>query len=440
MMSGDRHRHIDRFNRLVTIGHFKGHRLEVAVCICKLISGQAHICGTDIRAGCFNRTAEGEISFHVIQIRAGFGSVAAHAVYSTIVVSSIIRTSNRYDYINRVDRLVTIFNYEGHILKVAVRICELIAFQTHVSGSCICAERQGASAEDEISFHVIQIRAGFSSVAAHVVCSTIVVSSIVCTGNRYGYIDRVDRLVTIFNYEGHILKVAVRICELIGFQTHVSGSCICAGRQGASAEGEVCFRIQRVADFYLIPFYAVCSSVIILRIRMSGDGHGHIDRIDLLIAIDNDKGYLLEVFIQVGELFRCQIHIRLTGICAGSSCRAAEAEVIFRVKRAADFDFIAADAVFFTVVCSCILVPGNGHNHFIDRNNGLITVCHIEGHSSKVAVRVRELRLRQVHICGTDISAGSFCRTAEGEVILRIKRIADLNVITVHGVHLTIIC
>ena len=84
-------------------------------------------------------------------------------------------------------------------------------------------------------------------------------------------------------------------------------------------------------------------------------------------------------------------------------------------------------------------MANNRHNYFINSCDGLIAICHIKGHCREVAVRIGELIRSQVHVCCSDFRAGSFCRTAEGEVSFRVERIADLNIIPGYFVFFSII-
>ena len=68
-----------------------------------------------------------------------------------------------------------------------------------------------------------------------------------------------------------------------------------------------------------------------------------------------------------------------------------------------------------TVIVNLGAVLGNGHRH-INRFNGLITVGHLKGHRTEVAVGVGELACCQTHIGGTDICSAGHCIAAEYKV------------------------
>ena len=55
------YRHINRFNGLITVGHFKGHRSEVVVGIGELFGSQTHESGTSIRSSGHSITAEDKV-------------------------------------------------------------------------------------------------------------------------------------------------------------------------------------------------------------------------------------------------------------------------------------------------------------------------------------------------------------------------------------------
>ena len=48
----NRHRHINRIDSLVTVGHLEGHRCKVAISVGELTCGQIHVRRTGIRSRC----------------------------------------------------------------------------------------------------------------------------------------------------------------------------------------------------------------------------------------------------------------------------------------------------------------------------------------------------------------------------------------------------
>ena len=160
------------------------------------------------------------------------------------------------------------------------------------------------------------------------------------TGDGHSHVNRIDGLVTISHIEGHNREVGVCICKLFRGQAHVRGTGIRAGSFCCTAEGEISFRVERIADLNIIPADTVFGSVIILSVVMAGNGHGDVDWINSLVTVSHVEDDLCEVAVYIGKLFPGQIHVRSTGIGAGSFSSAAEGEVSFRIERIADCHII----------------------------------------------------------------------------------------------------
>ena len=80
------HDHINRSDSLAAVFfNNEGNLLEVLVVVRELISLQFHVRGTRIGPVRNSRTAEDDIFRYIIQVGAGTGAVAAHAVLFTVV-------------------------------------------------------------------------------------------------------------------------------------------------------------------------------------------------------------------------------------------------------------------------------------------------------------------------------------------------------------------
>ena len=95
--------------------------------------------------------------------------------------------------------------------------------------------------------------------------------------------------------------------------------------------------------------------------------------------------------------------------------------------------------MLFSIIRSGIVMPCNGNNYLVDRGNGLVAVCDIEGDLCKVLIRICELRVFQAHICGAFIGPLCLSLSFESEICLRIQRVADFHVIASHHVFFSII-
>ena len=269
---------------------------------------------------------------------------------------------------------------------------------------------------------------------------TVVVCCVIRADNRHRRVNRIDGLITVRHVEGDLGEVGIGISELSVSQAHVRGAGICPGRSRRAAEGEVCFRIQRIADFYVIAADAVLCSVIGRGVVMACDGHDHfVDRRDRLITIRHVEGHIREVVVVIGELIRCQTHGRGAFIRPGCCRRAAEGEISFLIQRVADFHIISADAVLLAVIGRSVMMSRDGYGH-VNRIDRLITIRHVEGHGTKVGIGIGKLAGRQVHIRGTGSSPGHGRGTGEGEVFRHIVQVrVRCGGIARHGMSGTIV-
>ena len=440
MVSGDRYGHVDRVNGLITIRHVEGNRLEVRVRICELTGGQAHRCGTGIGAGSRGPAAEGEVILHIIERIIHSGGIAAYAVFRTIVVRGIVGTDDGYRHVNRVNRLITIRHVEGNRLEVRVRIYELTGCQAHIRCACIGAGSFRCAAEGEVILNIIKriIRSG--GVAAHGVFFTIIIRGITGANDGHRHIDRGNDLITVIYNKTDIDEVVICVLKVIGCQTHVCGSSVCAGCFRSSDKAEISFLIQLAADFNIIALDTVFRTIIRLCIIVSGDGHSHRDRINGLITILHDKGDIREVRVIIPELTACQAHLRCTGIRTGRGGSTAEGKVSNCIERITDFHIIISSGMFRTIVIGRVMVTRDSHNNRVDRGDRLISIHHIEGNSLKVPIVIAELFRSKAHVGSTDMCACGFRGfTKEAEVISAIKRVADFDIVAADLMLFTVI-
>ena len=436
---GDRHGHLTLCDRLAAIRHAEGDFAEVAVRVRELFFSQAHGCRADIRPGRFGRSGEVDTAINVIQLGVSRRDVTAHAVLTAVVSRSVASADDRYLRLDRIDLLPAVRYAEGHSREVRVDVRELPVCQAHVRRAGIRPGRRLAAAVDEVLCHIIQCAAGGCGIAVHAMLGSVIVFRIVRTDNRHSRIDRVDLLIAVRHDEGYRTEVRIDVRELAACQVHVSRSGIGPRRFSRSAEGEVSFRIQRVADLHIVTGHSVLSAVVIPLIIVSDDGDCRVDRIDRLVAVSHFEGDLGEVGVLVLELFFRQAHV--CGARNGLrrfSC-SGEVEVSFRIQRVADLHIVAADFVLAGVVVNRAGVTGDGHNHFVHRRNRLVAVRYVEGYGLEVPVRVRELLRRQTHERCAVFGPGCLSCSAEVEVSFLVQRVADCQIITADLVLISVV-
>ena len=132
---------------------------------------------------------------------------------------------------------------------------------------------------------------------------------------RYGNLHLFDSLIAVGYVEGNFPEVLVRIREVLLLQAHFglarSGSC----RSIGTVELDIVLDIvQRIICFRSVAVYAVLYAVIRHRAVRADDRHGHIDRVDLLIAVIYFEGDFPEVLIRIREVFRFQAHVGLARV------------------------------------------------------------------------------------------------------------------------------
>ena len=111
------------------------------------------------------------------------------------------------------------------------------------------------------------------------------------------YRSRADRKLSVFDLEGYLCKVGVVVCEIFRFQLHVVASGVDSLHFCVSAEGEVCFFIQRIADaLHNVTSRTMLDSVVCCTSAVLGDRYGHFIRyrsdtqfafvlLDLIVAV-----------------------------------------------------------------------------------------------------------------------------------------------------------
>ena len=250
----------------------------------------------------------------------------------------------------------------------------------------------------------------------------VVIDRVAGAGDDNFHIDRLDCHIAVRYNEGYFSKVAVRILKLISGKSHFSRSgvgllCLCR-----TAEREVGFGIQRVAEFHIISFSAVSLTVIVDSIVMTGNGNENINGINGHITVGDLKGDSIKVSVCILEVFCGKSHFGRTGVGSHSLGATVINEVFidvvqFRIRCCV----ITVCAVRLTVIIYCIVMTGDG-NSDIDRIDRDISVNDRKCYVFKVAVGILELIRAESHHCSTGVCSLRLCRTAEREVGFGVQR------------------
>ena len=440
----DRYRRADRVDRLVTVRHIERDCTEVRICVRELRYCQTHVRGAGFRPRCGSGAAEGEVMVNIIQCAGGCRSITTHAMCRAIIGRRVVRTGNGYGRVDRVDGLITVRNTKRHI-KVTVRIRKLAVCQAHVRGTCVCPGCDLAAAEGDVVIDIIQCASRCRGIACHRMCCTVVRCRVARAGDGHCHIHRINNQLTIHDREGYVREVGVGIGEVIRLQFHIIGTGVRSTDAIGTAEGEVSFGVELVADGYIVAANRVLLTVIGDFVAVFSDGHRYIDRVDSQLAVYDHEGHVREVIISIGEVSCLQLHVIRTGIRSADAGSSAEGEVILHIIQfAVRLCGVARHGMLFTIEVYFATVLGDG-NRCIDRSNGLVAIRHVEGDIGKVLVRILELFFRQAHIRGAGIRSCDpqlfihVSRTREGEVCLRVQMIADFNIITADAVFVAVI-
>ena len=253
-----------------------------------------------------------------------------------VVWRGAVRTDNGHRHVSRGDRHVAIGDVEDDAGEVGVGVHKLVGSQTHVGRSGISSRCRGRPADCEI---VLRIEVGLLTanqdaghfITAHAVLLTVIANRGMVSCDGDGHSRRADGDVAICDIEGHV-EVRVGIRELVCGHTHVGGARSASRSRGITAEGEIMVHIVQVDVRRCgVAAHAVFLTIIVGGVMCTDNGHGHLNRVDGLVAIGHVEGDGAEVRVGVRELTCHHTHVGRTDI--GSGCRGitAEGEVVGRV-------------------------------------------------------------------------------------------------------------
>ena len=192
MMTRNRHRHVDRVDRHLTVGNAEVHRAKVAVRVSEQALGQVHVGRTDIRTRCCSRTCELDVMIHIVQHILASCRVTRRCVRLTVVRSRHRITRDRHRHVNRVDRHLTVGHLEGHRAEVAVRVGELVCGEAHIGRTGIRSRCRGRTAEGEAIVDIVQGIRTSSRVACRSVRLAVVRCRLSVTRDGHRHIDRIN--------------------------------------------------------------------------------------------------------------------------------------------------------------------------------------------------------------------------------------------------------
>ena len=440
----------------LTIHHRERHHLEVGVRVLEESRHEVHVRGAEIRAG--GRAvgnAAGEVDVvGIVTRRLGVRDrVTRHRVRRTVVGHFVRLTRNRHRSIHLLDGQTAVRHMELDIELVVV-VLKLRCIKTHIIGAGIGALRSGCSRTDEREvilivnssvgnrLRIIRHTANLHLISAHALLRAVVIlrGRMACDIHNHNT-GRHNLQPTISHGEGD-LQVGVIVGELAGKKTHRIGADRRARGRRIAAEHHIVLAEECAVGFHLITCHFLQSSGKFVHLRMTGNRHRHLNRLDGLVTVGHVEGHVLEVGVRVGELVVGKTHIGGTGILAGSRRRAAEREVGFGVEsRICIGDHIVGNRVLRTVIQTRVVVTGNRHLsvHLVD---GEFAVGDVEDHIVNVGVGIDKLRGGKAHRIDTGIGLVQRRLSVEREVrggIVRVARSHNLHVIAGHAVCLRIV-
>ena len=416
---------------------------------------------------------EGAAAVNAVGHRRGSRAVCrtggAGAVQRGTVILFLALARQRDDKrVARRDGHPTVRHGEGHRTEVRIHIGELVlrpgrsAFQVHVRSADILTLGRGITTEGEV-IHVVKRIGNAHVIAGHALLGAVINLRVRMTRNDYLNIDWRDGLVAVRHVEGHLVEVRVGISEHRIRKAHIGLAVgvgafhhVGSGRGGRTAEGEIRLRVERSADVrHRVAAHAVLVAIVRRCIVGTHDSHRRVDWRDDLITVRHVKRHRRKVRVGVGKLAGGETHVSLSVVVAafhhvrsGGRSRAVEGEVdvVARhlVQVGAGSGGVARHSMRLAVVGSGV-VRTHDSDRRIDLVDCLVTIDHHEVHVREVGVGIGELvlctgsRTLQTHIRGTSIGSGSLSRAIEGEVVHRVERIADGDIIASHTMFRTVV-
>ena len=375
MVSFDGYYHLicDRCDLHVAICYLKGYIGKVRTLVCKILCRQTHIGRSGFRALRLRCSAEAEIAFLIQLIADGYYRIAGYLMLCSVVdCAGIVSYDSYYHFFrDRCDLHVTVCYLKGYIAEVRTLICKILCLQAHIGCSGFRTLRLGCSDEVEIAFRIQLIADSGYFISGYLMLFSVVDLAVMVSFDGYYHFfrDRRDLHITICYIEYYFTEVFIFVLKMLFCQTHIGRSGFRTLRLGCSAEAEIAFPIQLIADGgYLIAGYHMLCSVVDLAVMVSYDGYYYCisSRSNFHVAICHRKGYIAKVCTFVFEVCCRQAHIGLSYSCTLCFCISAEAEVVLRIQYIADFRYlIAGYHMLCSVVDLAVMFSFDGYYHFI---------------------------------------------------------------------------
>ena len=206
----------------------------------------------------------------------------------------------------------------------------------------------------------------------------IIITRAVCSGNRYRYINLINRLITISNFKCYCTKVRIVISKHVRSKAHVCGSEICPRSLSGPRKCDIrIYIIKSRVGSGSITGYGMLLAIIIIRAIITGNRYRYINRVDLLITINYIKGNLIiiKVRIVIRKHGCSKTHAGSSGISTLRFCSSAKRKVCRSIKIIIDGHLISGHTMLFSIIVRSTIVTGNRYNNLIlILRNRLITI------------------------------------------------------------------
>ena len=269
--------HVPRIDRQ---GSVRYHEANVREVLCRfvreLVFRQTHRIRVRIFLGHFGCSAECEVILGV-QLRCfsidldAFYRISGYRMFVSVIHYRIRVALDRYDYrvLARFDRQCAFYRRDHIVLG----ICSIFQFigELVVCASCL-RDRSG-----HFPFRTVCSHESVSAYRHLVLGQRGSVIDLLIASTGQGHFSRADCQGTVCYDELHVAEVSICVCELACGQTHRICVRIFLAHFGRSAECDVRFFVQAVADgLNLVAFCGLGCSVILLAVRVTNDRHGHL--------------------------------------------------------------------------------------------------------------------------------------------------------------------
>ena len=386
------------------------HLFEVRIRVPEVRRLQLHVVAARVRSLDRRVAAEGEVVCRVQRVADVRHVVPRHGLFRSIVlrVPAVLRDGHHH-----------FFRYGSHRQPAGLGL-DFVVVGLRVRVQFI---REAVVAPANVRLaarHVVACAFAFrEAVARHRHCAVgqrcSVIDLVVCRACQR-HVAFADLKRSVHNHEDYLREVRVRVLEVRRLQLHVVTARVRSLDRRIAAEGEVVFRVQRVADVrHVVPRHGLFRSVVLRVPPVLRDRHRHRVR-----AHNFQRARLVGNCVVRRHVRSLRVHdlrirrLQLVLIATHVRLASADRHSLDRVPRGKPRHVIAILAVRLVVENHAQIVSRrDGHR---PRRDGQLAIRHHKLHIREIQADVLKLTFHQPPGLITSSSACCFRRAAEGEI------------------------